>query len=375
MEKIDILNKLNEFKLLSHSHTCNTNSASATPEAISVEYIHKVNRLYIHWDVSTKCQLNCAYCYAIKQYSPDGLWNKQDTWIRQKLVIAALKRSTLPIFLGFQGGEPTIHPRFLELMELSWKAINRHPDSRLYITTNSIQPLEFFESLPDIDYYENSRKQTSSGTSGISGGPKIYFLWSIHFEYIDKYNQFIDKILTMQNKGYRNKVNVMLHPDKKYWPFIKNIISELITNGIEIHPHFLYDDGDMHKLHNYTEEFYNEFRYLEQEALYKPNIIYWSDPDVETPLLLNDYDIYSKKFAHFKGWDCYNNNYEINFLGEVKQFCFTIQADLTANFNFFKNIKTIVPKCCPHNGCFCDGLLKTLKVKNRGLNENRVPIN
>lgn len=361
MEKINILDKLNEFKLLAGND-------SLDPEAISVEHIHKVNRLYVHWDVSTKCQLNCNYCYAIKQYSPDGLWNKQDTWIRQKLVIEALKRSTLPIFLGFQGGEPTIHPRFLELMELSWKAINRHQDSRLYITTNSIQPLEFFESLPDIDYYENSRKPATCEPGG-SGAPKIYFLWSIHFEYLDKYNQFIDKILTMQNKGYRNKVNVMLHPDKKYWPFIKNLIQELIANEIEIHPHFLYDDGDMHKLHNYTEEFYNEFKFLGQD-LYKPNIIYWSEPDAadvtepDTPQLLNDYDIYSKKLAHFKGWDCYNNNYEINFLGEVKQFCFNIKADLTTNFNFFKNIKTVIPKRCPHDGCFCDGLLKTLKVRN-----------
>ncbi len=314
---------------------------------------HLVDRLYVHWDVSTQCQLKCDYCYAIKQYEPNGEWGKLDSWARQKLIIYALSRSKLPVFLGFQGGEPTIHPRFFELLELSWNAIEKHDASRLYVTTNSLQTVEFFQNYPRIEHFKNSIKP--------NGHPKLLFLWSVHFDYIEKYKDFIKKVLIIQEKGYRSKVNVMLHPNPEHWPFIHKIINELMKHDVEMHPHFLYDDGDMHKIHNYTPEFYKEFSYLKEEKLFDSKILYWDKNKTEEANFYTDYEFYNKDLAHFNGWDCFNNNYEINYKGFVQQFCFNISADLTKNFRFFENITEIKPKVCPHNGCYCDGLLKIKK--------------
>jgi len=297
---------------------------------------HLIERLYVHWDVSTQCQLKCDYCYAIKEYEPKGQWGKLDSWARQKLVIYSLSKSKLPVFLGFQGGEPTIHPKFFELLEKSWNAINKHDESRLYVTTNSIQTLEFFNNYPKIEYFNNSIKK--------NGHPKMMFLWSVHFAYIEKYNDFIEKVKIIQSKGYRSKVNVMLHPNPKYWPFIHKIIKELLNIGVEIHPHFLYDDGDMHKIHHYSDDFYKEFEYLKKNNMFGVGLIYYDKNISEEITHYTDYDMYNKNLACFKGWDCYNNNYEINYKGIVRQFCF----DIT--------------KICPHNGCYCDGLLKVRKV-------------
>ena len=29
---------------------------------------HMTQRLYIHWDITNKCEYKCSYCYARKEY-------------------------------------------------------------------------------------------------------------------------------------------------------------------------------------------------------------------------------------------------------------------------------------------------------------------
>jgi len=301
---------------------------------------HKMQRLYVHWDTSTQCQFKCSYCYAIKDYGDE--WGSIDSWARQRLVIRNIKNSTLPVFLGLLGGEPTIHPNYNELVELCHEAVTQHKDGRLYITTNGAQETEWFKQHK---FYDNT-----------------YFLWSVHFEYEKDYGKgfkkILDNIKVMKEKGFRNKVNVMLHPNKKLWSKIHRLVDDLeAIGGIEIHPHFLYDDGDVHHLHHYPKEFYEEFKRFEN---YPEYLVFEGD----TKVTYNDYTIFLNKQTSFTGWDCYNNNYEINWQGEVNRFCFEEKSDLITNFNFFKNIKEVKSAVCPHQSCNCDGLLKIYKEKN-----------
>lgn len=301
---------------------------------------HKINRNYIHWDVSTICQLKCSYCYAMKDYKED--WGKIDSWSRQLMVIKNIERSSLPCFLGLLGGEPTIHPRYSELIELCHKAISIHKDGRLYVTTNGLQSSEFFTNHI---YYKN-----------------MYFLWSIHFEYLNykKIDNIIENIKICINKGFKNKVNVMLHPDKKHWDKIKYIINILNNLDVNIHPHFIYDDGDIHKIHPYDEEFYNEFKEFEN---YEKYFIFEDNNSLE---MYNDYTLFKNKKTCFKNWSCYNNNFEINAFGKVNILCFNESSDLTRNINYFKNIIETKPRICPHDSCNCDGLLKIYKEYKHG---------
>jgi len=301
---------------------------------------HKIQRLYVHWDVSTQCNFKCSYCYAISEYK--DRWGKIDLWAHQRLVIRNLANATLPLFLGLLGGEPTIHPHYDEMVDLCHKAISKHKDGRLYITTNGSKPSEWFEKHK---FYENT-----------------YFLWSVHFEYEDHYGKDFELILNnikiMKNKGFRNKVNVMLHPNKKMWPKIHKLVDALELIDVEIHPHFLYDNGNVHALHHYSPEFYDEFKRFENY----PNYLVFEDNN-NNKKIYNDYTIFNNKMTSFTGWNCWNNNYEIDFKGVVHSVCFDGANDLVTNFNYFKNIKEIKPKVCPHSTCNCDGLLKIYKEK------------
>jgi len=301
---------------------------------------HKQQRLYVHWDVSTQCQLKCSYCYPIAGYKDK--WGKIDTWTRQKIVINNISRSKLPVFLGLLGGEPTIHPEYNALIEKCHKAISHHEDGRLYITTNGVKNNKWFKKHK---FYKNT-----------------YFLWSMHFEYKknygDEFSKFVENIKTMKDKGFRNKVNVMLSPKKELWADIHLLVDKIEEiGGIEIHPHFLYEDGNVHELHKYTNDFWDEFKRFENY----PGYLVFEGTKRE---VLNDYQVFRKGVTGFKGWNCWNNNYEISYDGKVNMFCFDDGNDLIKNINFFKNIKEVEPRKCPHNSCNCDGLLKIHKENN-----------
>lgn len=299
---------------------------------------HKMQRLYVHWDVSTQCSLKCSYCYAWKHYGDD--WGKIATWDKQKIIMHTLERAQLPIFLGLLGGEPTDHPKYDELIKRSHQIISNHPDGRLYITTNGLQPNEFFANHK---FYDNT-----------------YFLFSFHPEYESKYGEgfklLLDNIKSIMDLGFRVKVNVMLHERKFFWKKTHAFVDELEKLDIEIHPHFVYEDGDVHRITQYSPEFYEEFVRFKD---YPEYLVF--EADDQTKKIYNDYNLFAEEITHFKGWDCYNNNYEINYDGIVNQFCFNDFRNLVSNLSYFEDITEVKAKTCPHQSCNCDGLLKIYK--------------
>ena len=302
---------------------------------------HKIQRLYVHWDVSTQCNFKCTYCYAMKEYG--DRWGNIDDWKKQELVINALGRSSLPVFLGLLGGEPTIHPRYHELISRCYDVVNKREDGRLYVTTNGSKKNSFFEDHPVYS--------------------KMYFLFSFHPEYSHiygkKYIKFLNNIRIVREKGMKCKVNVMLHHDKKYWKDIHSLVDSLEgIPGVEIHPHMLYADGDVHKLVNYTPEFFKTFKRFEKYPNY---FVYESATGEKT--VLNDYTLFDNKYNSFTGWDCWNNNYEISYDGIVHRVCFEDSSNLVRDPFYFKRVSSVCPVTCPHTECNCDGLLKIYKEK------------
>jgi MoaA/NifB/PqqE/SkfB family radical SAM enzyme len=277
-----------------------------------------------------------------------GEWGRIDSWDRQMLVLNNLKRSTLPVFLGLQGGEPTIHPRYTEFVDKCHNAVSVHEDGRLYITTNGLRGPEFFKKQK---YHEH-----------------LMYLWSFHVEEYERYgNNFeriVDSIKVTLDKGNRSRVNVMLHSDKKFWDVLHRFV-DIIEDipEIEIHPHWIYADGDPHKgTEKYDIDFYEQFKRFENY----PSWLVYEDGSGNTTKL-NDYNIFNSKSFNFHGWDCWHNNYEITWDGKVSKECFPGPiADLIKAPFFFKRITEVEPVKCPHTACTCDGHLKIYKEKHEG---------
>lgn len=287
------------------------------------------DHINVHWDTLTICQLNCSYCYARNMYGKE--WGKISSKEVLDAVIEALNRSTLPFNLGLLGGEPTLGPHYYYILE---KITALPKFQKLYVVTNAEKDLT---SHPD---YQG----------------RLAWLFSYHPADCTDRDRFVANMKLMVSRGYQCKVNIILHHGKAYWPLIKEMfeICEQIE-GLKIHPHFLYGNK-MDKLFNYRKDFWEYFSFLED---YEKDLQY--DDEV-----FNDYIVFRDSLTNFKGWSCYNNNYEVDVRGNVVQFCMNEYGgdNLLKNPDFFKNIEKTVPIICPHNQCNCDGLLKQLKVKN-----------
>lgn len=287
----------------------------------------ETQRLNIHWDVSTLCQYKCSYCYARKDYKEGG-WNKLPKLEKQLKIIDAISSSYLPYNLGLLGGEPTLYPHYNKLITYIHNKLK--PNDKLYVVTNGVG--DFSKHLI-LD--------------------KLIILWSYHPEFVDE-KEFLRNILVMQDKGFKFKINIMLHPGRKYWEQLKSFILKCKKLNLRIHPHFMYTD--VYNLFKYSEEFWDYFKFLED--ITEKDLKYGES-------LYNDYSLFYNKLNQFKGWDCYNNNFEIDINGNVNQFCVNnIGTNILNNLDFFSNIKEIRPIICQFSSCNCDGLLKQLKVKN-----------
>ena len=304
------------------------------------DFEHLQDRLYIHWDLLTKCNFRCSYCYSIKDYMSRGCWDKIDSFNKQRLIIDAIARSKYPVFLGLLGGEPTLHPKFLEILDLiKNKILFKNPDNRLYITTNG--STNIFRKIKYI--------------------PKTFFLWSIHLEYKDRYgqnfNKVFDNIKRMRDLGFKNRVNFMLLPDPKYYNDLHFIYKTLKELNVQIHPHFLYKDQlEQTALYDYPESFFKEFEEFKEV---KGNFIFETD---EGYYNLNDYYIFKYQLNQFKDWLCYNNNFEISYDGVIQNLCKKEFTKVTIDPFYFKKIElNFMP--CPFKSCVCDGLLKILKKR------------
>ena len=285
------------------------------------------NRLNIHWDSLTICQLKCSYCYARNNYGKE--WNKLASKKIIDKVIEALSRSTLPFNLGLLGGEPTLGPYYNYIIEKLQSLDKIH---KIYVTTNAEKDLKTVK------------------TEGVA------FLFSYHPSECTSDENFINNVKYILQQGNQIKVNILIHPNKKYWEKSLNMARIIQSLGIKIHPHFVHTKWDR-KLHKYNDgvwEYFEEFKDLEKDIRY--------DDD-----FFNDYEVYKNSLTKFKGWSCYNNNYEIDVNANVVQFCReenSMTSNLLNDLDYFKRITTTKPMTCPHNECNCDGLLKLLKEKN-----------
>jgi hypothetical protein len=259
-----------------------------------------------------------------------------------KNVLLALSNATLPIFLGLQGGEPTLTPNYFSLLDKISKIIAKNSSSRCYITTNATKQPSWWEKHKEYEHF--------------------YVLWSFHPHYhnMKTIDNFLKSVEIMYHKGFKTKVNLMLVDDPHYWDMINDVRERLLSNlDIEVHPHYLYPGGDIYRLYPYSKRFWDYWSMLEDETYTQYVYI---DRQYQKHLL-NEYTIFRNNLTNFRGWACWNNNYEILTNGEVIKFCCNEKQDINEDISFFERIEKIYPIICQHSGCFCDGLAKVFKTR------------
>lgn len=291
------------------------------------------------------CNYKCSYCYARNLDYFGQKWLRFPKLEQQKMIIDAISQSHLPFNLGLLGGEPTLYPRFASLMDYIFEKCSynetRQVNNRIYLVTNGSRTTDWFKKLPQRDNFS--------------------VLFSYHPEF-GKHEVLLENIKNTLDRGIKAKVNIMLHPSSKLWGRIEKFYQACLDiEDLKIHPHFLYKTSDK-DLWNYSEEFWTWAKYKFGD-FYRDIAFEELKNGRSIHHLFNDYEVYKMEINNFKGFQCMNNNYEINIDGSVTIFCKNERHDLLKEQDYFKNITDIKPMLCNYDRCNCDGLLKIFKYK------------
>jgi MoaA/NifB/PqqE/SkfB family radical SAM enzyme len=292
----------------------------------------------VEWNLGKRCNYDCSYCPSIIH---DNFSPHTDIDILKKAV-GQLINLGKPMRLSFTGGEPTVHPKFKELL-----AYCKHVGvSWISVTTNGTLPAEFYRTLP-IEQ----------------------IVFSIHFEY--DWLRVVDTIKKVNAFSNVNTIAQIMALDSKMDQVLQTraiMLQEHIPSTVR---RIRWTQGD--------HDVFDDMRYnltdlewiKEQEATVKENTVIFLKEEPDMPRLMHANDVIKLKKNQYKGWSC-NAGIEslmINWDGDVHRATCRVGGSL-GNIYEDNFVAPSNPVTCDRNFCTCAADIPLTKVSNDKDNSN-----
>lgn len=279
----------------------------------------------VEWNIGKRCNYDCSYCPSSIH---DNISPHTDVGIL-KLTVDKLMTLEKPIRLSFTGGEPCVHPKFVELVRyckhvgISWVSV----------TTNGTRPYEFYASLP-VDQY----------------------VFSIHFEY--DVEKILDTILkVVEHTKIKSVAQIMAHHD--YMSNVRTVRTMLISHQVpNTVRRIRWTDGD-HNLFDDMRYHPDDLAWIkEQDATVQGNCV------IDEEQIIHANDMIKLHLNKYKDWTC-NAGLEslmINWDGEVYRATCRVGGSLGNIYNH-TFVAPTVPVLCTRDWCTCAADIPLTKVK------------
>jgi MoaA/NifB/PqqE/SkfB family radical SAM enzyme len=158
------------------------------PKIVAIEDLQpdKDLILRVEWNLGKRCNFNCSYCGNdlhdnVSEHIPWEVFTNTIDKIKQGAGNRDIK-------ISFTGGEPFVHPQFVEMLEYA----KQNGISKCSVTTNGSPPLKIYERA--VEYLD-------------------YLTVSYHFEFA-KHERLIDNIIAIRKLKNTMHVNIMFLPGK-----------------------------------------------------------------------------------------------------------------------------------------------------------------
>jgi MoaA/NifB/PqqE/SkfB family radical SAM enzyme len=278
----------------------------------------------VEWNLGKRCNYDCSYC-------PASIHDNSSPHTDIEILKATVdKLVTLgkPIRLSFTGGEPTVHPKFRELIQYC----NHVGVSWISVTTNGTLPYEFYAGV-DIDQ----------------------LVFSIHLEYDWKrvFNT-VESIADLTN--IKVIAQIMAHHDHMdaVLQLRAKCLSAHIPNTVR---RIRWTEGD-HDLFDDMRYNANDLNWLkEQEATVEGNCI------IDDTKIIHANDVIKLHLNKYKGWTC-NAGIEslmINWDGDVYRATCRV-GDSLGNIYEGNFVTPSEPVTCDRNFCTCSADIPLTKT-------------
>jgi len=301
--------------------------------------IENINGVYIHWDITTRCNFNCEYCYAKNSEYKDN-WNKDNDFKIINNVLKNLANCSESITLNLLGGEPTQSKYYFYIVNQLFKKILKKND-QLRLTTNLSKNIKWWKKHNNLDKFS---------LINISFHP-------FYFKNENMIKAFINKVLFLKEKTKINLIILLLNKYEKQIQFLSKNLNN-IFDDINITPMLIIDDYVDSKINEIEiNKSIKKFKYLFEKTKFRyfyNNKIYRLD------------EIFLKKLYNFYNWDCEARILKIDFNGKINDFCNNKIYNIEQiNFVIKKLIKNRKIKC-KKKYCLCENLLsfKKERIKN-----------
>lgn len=286
------------------------------------------DKIKIEWNLGKRCNYDCSYC-------PSAIHDnhsKHTDIAVLKVTMDKLRDLGKKVRLSFTGGEPTVHPKFVELIDY---CNTKDYIEFISVTTNATRTPDFYTNL-EVDQ----------------------FVFSLHFEY--DWRRCLDTIIKSTgeySKKHAYLVHVMAIHDKMQDVKFSVDILELYN--------IPYAVRRVRWTENEDHDIFDDLRYdqkdldwiLQKSSTVKPNVL------VDDTQEYHANDIIKLHLNQYKGWTC-NAGLEslmINNDGEVYRATCRVGDSLGNIYegSFSTNSEPII---CTRNYCTCAADIPITKI-------------
>jgi MoaA/NifB/PqqE/SkfB family radical SAM enzyme len=269
----------------------------------------------VEWNLGKRCNYDCSYC-------PESIHDNSSPHTDIEILKATIDRLVAlgkPIRLSFTGGEPTVHPKFSELV----KYANHKNIKWVSVTTNGTLPFEFYAMLP-VDQ----------------------FVFSLHLEY--DWRRVWDTVLKVSNRSNK-KVIAQIMAHHNYMDAVLQLRARCLQEEIPSTVRRIrWTEGD-HDLFDDMRYHPDDLKWIkEQEATIQGNCV------IDDSKIMHANDVIKLHLNKYKGWSC-NAGIEslmINWDGDVHRATCRVGGSLGNIYEGSFNVPA-EPVTCDRNFCTC----------------------
>jgi MoaA/NifB/PqqE/SkfB family radical SAM enzyme len=291
---------------------------------VTSRYPHQ-NSIKIEWNLGKRCNYDCSYCPASIH---DNSSPHTDIAILKRAVDKLVTLGK-PIRLSFTGGEPCVHPKFLELV----KYCKHVGVTWISVTTNGTLPYEFYAALE---------------------ADQIVFSIHLEFDWKRVFNT-VESVVDLTNK--KVIAQIMAHHD--HMPAVLQLRARCLLAHIpNTVRRIRWTEGD-HDLFDDMRYNLTDLEWLkEQEATVEGNCV------IDATQIIHANDVIKLHLNKYKDWTC-NAGIEslmINWDGDVHRATCRVGGSLgniyTGSFEV-----PVDPIICDRNFCTCAADIPLTKIK------------
>ena len=278
----------------------------------------------IEWNIGKRCNYDCSYC-------PSSIHDNSSLHTDIEILKATVdKLMTLgkPIRLSFTGGEPCVHPKFLELV----KYCKHVGVTWISVTTNGTLPYEFYAAIE---------------------ADQIVFSIHLEFDWKRVFNT-VESVVDLTNK--KVIAQIMAHHD--HMPAVLQLRARCLLAHIpNTVRRIRWTEGD-HDLFDDMRYNANDLNWLkEQEATVEGNCV------IDNTKVIHANDVIKLHLNKYKGWTC-NAGIEslmINWDGDVHRATCRVGGSL-GNIYEGNFVAPSEPVRCDRNFCTCAADIPLTKI-------------